>query len=61
MKRLSKMLILMPVLNNATAEDSLDTAMSESNLASIDLCLDTNKYPLDESISPQEEFWSYVN
>ena len=51
----------MPVLNNATAEDSLDTAMSESNLASIDLCLDTNKYPLDESISPQEEFWSYVN
>ncbi|MCZ6525167.1 MAG: hypothetical protein O6928_01195 [Gammaproteobacteria bacterium] len=61
MKRLIKMLILMPVLNNATAEDSLDTAMSESNLASIGLSLDKNKYPLDEIISPQQEFWSYVN
>ncbi|MFQ5660070.1 MAG: NAD(P)/FAD-dependent oxidoreductase [Gammaproteobacteria bacterium] len=37
-----------------------NTPISESNLASIGLSLDTSKYPLDESISPEKEFWSIV-
>ena len=38
-----------------------NTPISESNLASIGLSLDTSKFPLDESISTEEEFWSFVN